>query len=76
MKESIERGRVPEGIDPSLTIAIFGAGVLSGSTLYQPYREAFSPEKEWESTWWSGGWVGGGGCSGGCGGGGCGGCGG
>ena len=73
VKESIERGRVPEGIDPSLTIAIFGAGVLSGSTLYQPYREVFSPEKDQGGIWGSGGWVGGGGCSGGCGGGGCGG---
>ena len=73
MKESIERGRVPEGVDPSLTIAIFGAGVLSGSALYQPYREVLSPEKEWGIAWGSGGGVGGGGCSGGCGGGGCGG---
>ena len=70
LKESIDKGNVPEGIDPSLVVALGGIGILAGSALYQPYSEVFCPEK---STGWSGGGCGGGG---GGGGGGCGGCGG
>ena len=70
LKDSIDEGNVPEGIDPSLAVALGGIGVLAGSALYQPYSEVFSPEK---STGGSGGGCGGGGGGGGCGGGGCGG---
>jgi len=69
VKESIDKGNVPEGIDPSLVVALGGIGILAGSALYQPYSEVFCPEK---STGWSGGGCGGGGGGGG----GCGGCGG
>jgi uncharacterized protein (TIGR04222 family) len=86
VKESVERythdssgqvqveKSVPEGIDPSLAVAIFGVGALAGYSIYQPYRDVFSPEKQGGSTWLGGIWYGGcGGWGGGCGGGGCGG---
>jgi uncharacterized protein (TIGR04222 family) len=74
LKESVERGSAPEGIDPSLAVAIFGVGVLAGSSLYQPYSEAVSQLEERSTGWIGGCGGGGGGCGGG--GGGCGGCGG
>ena len=67
LKKLVKNGLMLEGIDPSLTIAIFGIGVLTGSTLYQSYQGVFSPVNQ------QGGGCGGG--AGGCGGG-CGGCGG
>jgi hypothetical protein len=83
VKESVERytydssgqvhleKSVPEGIDPSLAVAIFGIGALAGYSIYQPYRDVFSPDTQGGSTLLGGIWYGGG-----CGGGGCGGCGG
>ncbi len=71
VKESLEAGSAPEGIDPTLAIAIFGVGILAGASRYSPFSEAFSSSKYG----WGGG-CGGGGCGGGGCGGGCGGCGG
>lgn len=62
LKKLVKNGQMLEGIDPSLVIAIFGVGVLAGSTLYRPYQGVFSPVNQ------QGGGCGGGGCGGGCGG--------
>lgn len=71
-----KRKTLPEGVDPALLVALYGAGHLYVSSLYPQYTEAFRRNAS-----------GGSGCSGGCGGGsssgssdggsgGCGGCGG
>ena len=70
-----KRRTLPEGVDPAILVALFGAGHLYVSSLYPQYSEAFRRSA-----------AGGSGCSGGCGGagssdggssgGGCGGCGG
>ncbi|UCE34111.1 MAG: TIGR04222 domain-containing membrane protein [Deltaproteobacteria bacterium] len=76
-KESAKTGKLPEGIDAAISVAIFGTGALAGTSLYGNFVRAF-PVKG--GGWSSGGGCGscGGGCGGGCGGscgGGCGGCG-
>ncbi|MCC6501886.1 MAG: TIGR04222 domain-containing membrane protein [Deltaproteobacteria bacterium] len=70
-----KRRTLPQGVDPALLVALFGAGHVYVSSLYPQYTEAFKRNA-----------AGGSGCSGGCGGGsssdggssggGCGGCGG
>jgi uncharacterized protein (TIGR04222 family) len=80
-KESVETGKLPEGIDSAISVAIFGAGALAGTALYGTFVQAFPVKGSGSSS--SGGWGGcsigcGGGCGGSCGGGcggGCGGCG-
>jgi uncharacterized protein (TIGR04222 family) len=57
----VDLDRYPEGVDPTLSIAIFGISVLGGTAMYESFCEAFPL-----------GQIGGGcsgGCSGGCGGG-------
>lgn len=83
LKESIKDTRSPEGIDPSLAIAIFGIGILGASTMYDPFNKAFPADKAGSGGcgggcggYYGGDTGGGGGCSGGGCGGGCGGCGG
>jgi uncharacterized protein (TIGR04222 family) len=66
LKKPADLDRNPEGVDPTLSIAVFGISVLGGTAMYDTFCEAFPLSK-------SGGGCGGGG--GGCGGG-CGGCGG
>ena len=65
LKDSIQQGAFPMGIEAALPIAIFGIGALSSGALDETFKEAFSKG------------AGNGGCGGGCGacGGGCGGCG-
>lgn len=74
--EALRERRVPNGLDSSIAMAVFGVGMLSvgtnfgAGTTYAEFSAAFPPGKA------SGGCggCGGGGCGGGCGG--CGGCGG
>ena len=65
VKDKVKNGKIPEGIDPAIPIALFGTSVLAGAfafdAFYRPIRNTHS------------GSDGGGGCGGGCGGGGCGG---
>jgi uncharacterized protein (TIGR04222 family) len=87
LKTQAADGKLPEGVGYGLLPAIFGIGLLSTITAFEPFKTAFTPVH--------GGWSlggdgrgdggsdsggsdgGGGGCGGGgCGGGGCGGCGG
>ncbi len=76
LKETVKQRESSEGIDPAFGVAIFGAGILAGSTFYTSYGEAFARSSSGSSGGCGGG-CGGGGCGdGGCGGGGCGGCGG
>ena len=83
LKESVKLERIPEGIDPAFYIAIFGVGILAGTSLYGLFGKAFPSSKARGGFFGGGcgcffvGGCGGGGCGGGgCGGGGCGGCGG
>lgn len=71
VKESLQSNKIPEGVDPAFSVAVFGIGSLAGVSLYNPFSEIFPARKP---TWWCPGACGGGGCGGGgCGGGGCGG---
>lgn len=74
-KWTLKRKTLPQGVEPAFLVALYGAGLMSVSSLYPQYTEAFRRNA-----------AGGSGCSGGCGGagssdggssgGGCGGCGG
>jgi len=80
-KKSAETGKLPEGIDAAISVAVFGTGALAGTSVYGTFVRAFPAKGGGWST--AGGWGGcsigcGGGCGGSCGGGcggGCGGCG-
>ncbi len=72
LQNSMKTGKVPDGINPALPVAIFGTAFLANTLFYSSYNQAFSKSNYWGGG--CGGCGGGGGCSGsGCGGGGCGG---
>jgi uncharacterized protein (TIGR04222 family) len=82
LKTQAAEGKLPEGVSYALLPAIFGIGLLSTISAFEPFETAFTPvHSGWSfggGDWGDGGSDGGGGgCGGGgCGGGGCGGCGG
>ncbi len=77
IKGSMEVGRVPNGVDPALPLAIFGIGMFSSVPAFKAFQERFNRSSSNSSTGCGGcGGSDGGGSDGGGGCGGCGGCGG
>jgi len=76
LKEPADLDENPEGIDPTLSIAVFGISALGGAAMYEAFRAAFPLSKAGGGILSGGGGCGGGGGGGGCSGGGGGGCGG
>ena len=73
LKDSVQQGKIPQGINPVFPMALFGVGILEGVDGYDPFSQAF---RNREYSGGCGGYSGFGGCGGDSGDGGSGGCGG
>ncbi len=74
VKDAIENGKVPNGLDPALPLAVFGTGMFTNIPAFQSFSDRFGRSSHSTGTGCGGCSVsssdgdGGGGCGGGCGG--------
>lgn len=74
VKSAMEGGKVPNGMDPALPLAVFGTGMFTNIPAFQTFQERFGRSTHSSTTGCGGCSVsssdggGGGGCGGGCGG--------